>query len=591
MLKYLHVENFALMDSISLEFNDGFTVLTGETGAGKSILIDAIGYVLGNKFNREFIRTGTHRLSVKAEFILDSTILDSTQMNSSTLNSTVLNPSVIDNIKNQLALDDISHKVLNDALKSTFEDNKLIIERANDTKGKAVAKINNVNVNIQDIKEIATFLLDIHGQHNSQKLLDPVNHIEYLDLFGDIEKSKEFLAYKKVYKTIEEKKSKLNELTSSNERDKIMEFLRFQIEDIKKGRPDVKEEEELEEKEKMLSNSQKIADALKSAMEAINEDVLSSLATGFRSLNSIEDVFNKAQSPAKIMEEAWYNLTEASRDLRDFTEDIYFDENELDEINGRLFTYSTLKKKYGSTTEEILENLKSMEERFNDLENAREIIEKLKMEIESLTKEGLEKGISLGELREKTSYELSKKINESLKDVGLKKANFQCTVLPQGVLGEKGTDLVRFMISTNTGEPMKPLEKIVSGGELSRIMLSLKTAFIDKDRIPTVIFDEIDTGISGRIAESVGEKMFNISKNTQVLCVTHLPQIASFSDRALIVEKVEDKGRTKSSVRYGSHEDKVMEIAKMLSGSKITKTMESNAKEMVENAEKVKNAR
>lgn len=545
MLLELKVSDFALMDSLALSFKDGFTVLTGETGAGKSILIDAISYVMGTKFNREFIRSGKTKTAVEAVF--DSN-------------------AIVNGILSR------------EGIKTGP---RVSLARENTEAGKATAAINGQPVLVALVKEISPFLLDIHGQHNNQNLLNPDNHLAYLDEYGSLRDMAEFKAYRALYDTLKAREHKLSALTRNNEREKLMDYLTYQVEEIRKHRISVAEEEELISKEKMLSHAQKIGEALFEAQEALSQEQLGALSHGVRSLRSIEEVLAGAKDLAAVVEEAYYNLEEARRELADLSEEIYFDQNELDEINGRLYIYDSLKKKYGGTTLAILAKQEEMEEELYELTNAAELIAKLKAEISQLKGEALEAGGQLSLLRKKVAQELHKKINQELKFVGLGKADFMPMVLEGQTFTEAGLDEVRFMISTNTGEPRKPLEKIVSGGELSRIMLALKASFIDREGTPTVIFDEIDTGISGSIAQAVGEKMYQIARKTQVLCVTHLPQIAAWSDHHFIAQKEVKGGRTYSRVDYATAEEKTLEIAKMMAGAKITDMILANARELI----------
>lgn len=545
MLRKLKVRDFALMDNLELSFCDGFTVLTGETGAGKSILIDAISYVMGTKFNREFIRSGKTKTSVEAEFDMTPSVLK------------ILEREQIP-VKSQLTL-----------------------FRENSQTGKSLAAVNGQPVLVATMKEISPYLLDIHGQHNNQNLLDPDNHLDYLDEYGNIRSREQFLNYQNLYLKIKEKERKLTALTRNNEREKLMEFLAYQVDEIKKHHLDETEEEELIVKEKMLSHAQKIGEAISDAQSALSDDQLDSLNHAVRSLRSVEGVYSEAAGLAGIIEDAFFSLSEARRDLAGMAGEIYFDGNELDEINGRLFIYEAMQKKFGKTTADVLKELERMEEELYELTHAEELIAQLKTEMIQLKSQALEAGAELSVLRKSTAAELSAKINAELKFVGLAKADFSPFIQEGEAFTAVGTDQVHFYISTNTGEPKKPLEKIVSGGELSRIMLALKASFLDREGTPTVIFDEIDTGISGSIAQAVGEKMHHISEQTQVLCVTHLPQIASWSDHHLIAQKEEKAGRTFSKVEQASDDEKIMEIAKMLAGSKVTEAILANAKELI----------
>ncbi|MFB0917647.1 MAG: DNA repair protein RecN [Clostridiaceae bacterium] len=554
MLLKLRIKNFALIGNLELTFKEGFSVITGETGAGKSILIDAISYVLGTKFNKEFIRTGEESASVEATF------------------------ECPENVVPILAENDIP----------VGKNSTLTIQRENSISGKSIAMINGVQVQVGKVKDIYPYLLDIHGQHNNQNLLNSDNHAEYLDRYGNIYDSKEYLEYTKLYGDLKEKESKLNSMTRNNERDKIIDYLAYQIKEITDMKISETEENELTDREKILSNSQKISDALSETVTALEDEKLGMISHAVKQLKNISSVIKKAEPLSSIMEEAYFNLDQVRRDAQDLMEEVYFDQSELDEINERLYSYGELKKKYGRSVSEILEKLKDMETELWELEHAEELIKKIQAEINKIKGELLTLADALNIMRKKSATALSKKINAELKFVGLGKADFEPYVLREDRIMENGMDSVRFMISTNTGEPKKPLEKIVSGGELSRIMLAMKAAFIDKDQTPTVIFDEIDIGISGRVAEAVGQKMYSISKDTQVLCVTHLPQIASWSDNHYIASKKELNGRTFSEIRLADEKLKTEEIAGMISGAKVTEANIKNAVEMIETVKKYK---
>lgn len=554
MLLKLRIKNFALIGNLELSFKNGFSVITGETGAGKSILIDAISYVLGTKFNKEFIRTGEDSASVEAIFECPENVVQ--------------------------ILEELDIPVGNDS--------KLTIKRENSINGKAIALINGVQVQIGKVKDIYPLLLDIHGQHNNQNLLNSDNHSEYLDRYGNIYDTKEYSEYVGLYVRLKENESKLNSMTRNNEREKIIDFLKYQIKEITDMKISENEESELTEREKILSNSQKISDALSETVNSLDDDKLSLISHAVKKLKNISSVIKKADSLSIVMEEAYFNLEQVRRDAQDLIEEVYFDQNELDEINERLYSYGELKKKYGNSVPEILHNLSNMETELWELEHAEELIKKIQSEIKSIKGDLITLADNLTLMRKKTAKDLSEKINRELKYIGLGKADFEPYVLREDRIMENGMDSVRFMISTNTGEPKKPLEKIVSGGELSRIMLAMKAAFIDKDLTPTVIFDEIDIGISGKVAEAVGQKMYSISKDTQVLCVTHLPQIASWSDNHYIASKKEINGRTFSDIKLADEKLKINEIAGMIGGAIVTDANINNAVEMIETVKKNK---
>lgn len=554
MLIQLNVKNFALIDHLELNFQNGFTILTGETGAGKSILIDSINFVLGEKFNKEFIRTGADSTFVEAIFTLEEG----------------------------------TEEIL-DSLGIPYEDT-VILSRESFVSGRNNARINGKSVLVGVLKEIGRELLDIHGQHNNQNLLDNTRHMDYLDSFIDLYETDEFRAYTSEFMQLSELKNKLQKLLGSKDREKLMDYLKFQIDDIEKAKLTLDEEQELTEKFSMISHAEKISTGLVQTCELMGseEGILNHLSTSMHSLKSIEKYFEKLKGPIENLEGAYYTLQETFRELTDYKDSVYYDQDELNEINERLYTYSNYKKKYGEKVEDILAYYEKIRGEYEDLVNAEEFIIKVRKDIEDSRKNLKKIGALLHEKRIEGGRKLSEKINSELKFVGLEKAQFQVNVVGEEAIHALGTDEVNFLISTNTGEPMKPLEKIVSGGELSRIMLSMKVAFIDKDKTPSVIFDEIDSGISGRIAEAVGEKMYSLSHSFQVFCVTHLPQIAAFSDQHFVVSKHEDNKRTFTQVESADLRAKTVELAKMIGGSAISDPQMRSAEDIIAKTEEMK---
>ena len=556
MLIQLNVKNFALIDHLELFFDRGFTILTGETGAGKSILIDSINYVLGEKFSKDFIRTGEDRTYVEAIFTLE----------------------------------DHAKKLL-DTYGIEYED-KIIFFRESYANGRNNARINGKSVLINVMKEVGKELLDIHGQHNNQNLLDSSKHMDYLDSFIDLSALNEFLAYQEEYKNLGLLKEKLANLLGKSDREKLLDYLKFQLEDIEKAKLRETEEIELTEKFSMINNSEKISTGLTTTHELLSNEengILEHLSFAIKSLKGIEKVYDKVKGSVENMEGAFYSLEETFRELTDDMESVYYDQDELNEINERLYLYSSYKKKYGPEVQDVLDYYEKIKIEYEEIINAEELIEATRKAIADSKAKLRILGKALHKKRMDGGRILSKKINDELKFVGLEKADFEVQVSETENIYSTGIDEVNFMISTNKGEPKKPLEKIVSGGELSRIMLSMKVAFIDKDKTPSVIFDEIDTGISGRIAEAVGEKMYSLSKGFQVFCVTHLPQIAAFSDNHLVVEKMEDKNRTFTKVGKADKKEKIEELAKMIGGSAISLVTIKNAEDIVQKTQDIKN--
>lgn len=555
MLLQLNVKNFALIDKLELSFDKGFTILTGETGAGKSILIDSINFVLGEKFSKDFIRTGEDSTYVEAIFSLE------------------------DNASLML-----------DAMGIEYED-KVIFFRESFANGRNNARINGKSVLVSAMKEVGKELLDIHGQHNNQNLLDNAKHMDYLDSFIDLRETKEHRTFMEEYRNLLSLKDRLSDLLGKSDREKMLDYLKFQLDDIEKAKLREDEETELLQKFSMLSNSEKISTGLTGTYELLGneEGVLDQLRSALKSLRGIEKVYEKVKDSVEGMDGAYYALEEILREITTYKDTVYYDQDELNEINERLYMYSGYKKKYGPEVKDVLQYYEKIRKEYEEISSAEELIEETKKQILVSTGKIRVLGKALHGKRVEGGKALSRKINGELKFVGLEKANFDVQIREIQSISATGTDEVSFLISTNTGEPLKPLEKIISGGELSRIMLSMKVAFIDKDKTPSVIFDEIDTGISGRIAETVGEKMFSLSGGFQVFCVTHLPQIAAFSDNHLVVEKMEEKDRTFTKVNKVDKEGKIRELAKMIGGSTISLATMKNAEDILEKTQSLKN--
>ncbi|WP_138204498.1 DNA repair protein RecN [Haloimpatiens lingqiaonensis] len=556
MLLQLNIRNFALIRDISVSFEKGFNVLLGETGAGKSILIDAIDYVLGGKFEKSLIRIGENKTYVEAIF----------------------------SIENENTREILDKKGIE------YEEDILIISRETFQSGKNVAKVNGKSMILSDLKEITTCLLDIHGQHKNQSLLDSSNYIDYLDSYGREKIEKLLSQYTIYYNRLKEIDSKIDELIGeTGEKEKLVDFLKYQIDEINKGNLKIGEEEELEEKFTNLSNYEKLNKALGSSYALLNSGDGDSLAICDAInlvLKNIKEVENFSERLGKIysfFEETYYNIQEAAEDLRDIVDNLYYDQEELEIINKRMYEIDNYKRKYGNSIKEILDYREEMNSKYEEMINYKEIVEGLNKEKKKIISNMEEKSEQIHIIRSDLAKDLEEKVKEELSYVGLDKADFKINVQYSREFNEKGRDIVQFLISTNPGQPLKELAKVVSGGELSRIMLSLKTVFIDKDDIPSIIFDEIDTGISGRIAERVGEKMYMVSTKHQVFCITHLPQIAIMSDNHYLVQKNVEENETYTNIIKISEDDKVKEIAKMISGSNLTDLALKNSKELINN--------
>ncbi|MDD7373178.1 MAG: DNA repair protein RecN [Sarcina ventriculi] len=560
MLLQLSIKNFALIEEITLDLDEGFTILAGETGAGKSILIDAINYVLGSKFNKDLIRTGEEKTFVEA--------ICSIEDNKS--------------LKEILDFYDIEY------------DDILIISRESFKNGKSVIRVNGKAIILSNLRKISEKLIDIHGQHSNQNLLNKDRHIEYLDSFGKINLENDFIKYKESFVEFKDIKDKILSLNKNESDEKLVDYIKYQIEEIDNASLSAGEEERLIDRYNILSNHEKIRNSLARSYSYLDSStgeysVLDSLDFVVREISAIEKHSEKAKLIKERVNNTYYELQDLTKDIKSLLDESYYDENELDEINSRIYKIGLLKKKYGSSIEEILKYRENLDKQYQEIINSEEIIKELKNKLIVIEKRLDKYSKNIHEKRVILGKAIEEKIEKELKYVGLGKCTFKISIEYDDSFNLKGKDKVQFMISTNLGEPIKPMEKIVSGGELSRIMLSLKSVFIDKDNTPTIIFDEIDTGISGRIAQCVAEKMYEISNKHQVLCITHLPQIASMSDNHYMVKKYIENEKTFTKIEKINEEKKIEEIAIMLGGVKLTENTLTNAREIIELANKKKN--
>ena len=559
MLIQLNIKNFALIEEITMEFQEGFNILSGETGAGKSILIDAIDYVLGGKFSKDLIRTGEDRTFVEAIFSIDN--------------------SNVELILNELEID---------------YDDIIIISRETTLSGRSIIKVNGKSIIVTQLKKIREKILDIHGQHQNQSLLQRSVHIQYLDDFIGKEIEEPLTKFNVLREELSLIRERIRKISGNEDNEKLIDYTKFQIEDIEKGKLKIGEEEELKEEYNILSNAEKINSSLLVSYNLLNgrddgNSILESLSKVINEVTSIEKHFEEIKDKRNILEGAFYNLEEVTREIRDLGENIVYDEVRLAKINERIYEINTYKKKYGASVEEVLEYYKELKNKYNDLVNAEEILRQLKEDEVELLNKMRAVGETLHNIRCNHSEALEERILNELSYVGLDKSRMKISIEFVENHNEKGFDDVSFMISTNPGEPLKPLERVLSGGELSRIMLALKCVFADKEDISTLIFDEIDTGISGAVGQRVGEKMYQVSLGHQVLCITHLPQIAILSDHHYFVSKEVINGKTFTRIKLLSIEEKVVQVASMVGGDEVTEATLENVKEMLRFSENKKN--
>lgn len=562
MLQSLYLENIALIEKLGIELFPGFNVLTGETGAGKSIIIDAVNFVLGERTSRDLIRNGAARAKVEAVFNLNE--------------------------------GDAAFAAL-DALGIECDGNELILSRELSAAGRNACRVNGTLVPVASLKSVSDTLVDIHGQHEHQALLDAENHISYLDAYCHAESLP-------IIEKIDAIVSRRNELmlkrnsgfASEREREREMDMLRYQIEEIASANLEVGEEERLSAEKTVLLNAERIRTALETAHMALSGaeegSALSAIDTARRSMRDIAALNKDYEALGDKIEELYYAAEDISFVLRDTSENVESDMQRLEEIEQRLKLISDLKRKYGRTVEDVIDFGKDAGTKLNELENAEALAAELDAKLDKLKAEYNVAADELSKVRCAAGDRLKRDVLNELKDLGMAKAMFD-VALSDASGGEPrkgGRETAEFMLSANPGEPLKPLEKVASGGELSRIMLCFKSIFADNDRVPTLIFDEIDTGISGRTAAVVGEKMLGIAKKHQVICVTHLAQIAALADAHLMVRKYDDGKNTFVETRQLNEEEKVQRIAQMMDGESDSPSALTHARELIARADKIK---
>ena len=524
MISTLHIKNIGIIDDLSIDLNEGLNVLTGETGAGKTLIIDSLGIISGGRFSKEMIRKGETNSFVEI---------------------CMYEPENVNSI-----------------------DGNIIVSREINSNGKNMCKINGRMVTVNELKNFMSKFIEIHGQNDNQSLLDNKFHLKYLDGFiGDkiIDTKKQ---YKEKYeKYIEIKQELKNNYGDEKERERKLDLLRYQFNEIEEANLKVNEEDNLEEKRKLMLNSEKISKNLNEADIAIGENSIDSINVAIRALEKIENIDKKYEDISSNLKNIYYELQEISRDISEHKEDVYFDEQERNEVEERLDLIYNLKRKYGNDVQEILNYKDEIEAEINHIENLDEYNNKLKKELKQLKQEMTTLAEKMHELRNEYGKVLSININKVLEDLEMKNANINIHVdYNEEEYYENGKDIVEFYITTNLGEDEKQLAKIASGGEMSRIMLAIKKVLADTDKMPVLIFDEIDTGISGKAAGAVAEKLNGISKNHQVLCISHLPSIAAIADYNYFISKRVINERTNTNIKLLNEKETLEEIARISSG-------------------------
>ena len=538
MISTLHIKNIGIIEELNIDFNDSFNVLTGETGAGKTLIIGALGIISGGRFSKDMIRSGEKYSFVEASIFCP------------------------ENMKSI--------------------DGNIIVSREIYLNGRNSCKINGRMVTVNELKEFMTDIINIHGQQDNQNLLNDSKHIYYLDEYigEEIEKIKN--EYNEVYKRYKEINSKLKEnYGDDQERERKLDLLNYQLNEIKNAHLKVGEDIKLQEQHNLIKNSEKLQENLQEIDESLNNQAIESISNSIRCLEKISNCGEQYENKLNELKNIYYEIQEVSRDISCMKEEVFFDENERDEIERRLDEIFCLKRKYGNSIEEILEYKNKIELEIFDIENVEEINNKLKKEQNKIKEQMIRYCEAMNMKRIEYAQILSNRINDELKDLEMNNASFRVDVEKMEVqnFNINGLDKVQFMICTNKGEDEKELSKIASGGEMSRVMLAIKTVLADTDKVLTLVFDEIDTGISGRAANAVGEKLKKISKHHQVMVVTHSASIAAKGNYNYFIGKKTVNNKTYTEIKQLTEEETIKEIARIASGE-ITDISIAHAKEL-----------
>ncbi|WP_026572572.1 DNA repair protein RecN [Bacillus sp. UNC438CL73TsuS30] len=553
MLSELSIKNFAIIEASSISFEKGLTVLTGETGAGKSIIIDAIHLLVGGRGSAEFVRHGEEKAEIEGLFQLDHD----------------------------------GHPCYLKAMEFgiDIEEGMVVLRRDISRSGKSVCRINGKLVTISTLREIGSTLIDIHGQHEHQELMDETKHLSLLDQFGSEEIISSLREYQEVFHRYEHTLHKLKAL-SENEQQAAhrLDLIQFQLNEIQNANLKLNEDDELFEEKRKLGNFERVFEAIQSSYSALSGEQkgLDWISMVMGHLEDAAGLDTEYKDLFEAVSNSFYQLEDAAHALRNEMDELEYDPQRLNEIEDRLNEINQLKRKYGKTIQEILEYAAKIEEEIETLQNKETHINKLEKELASIQKDLVLEAKQLTELRKKYAEKLTKLIHKELKDLYMAKTIFEIRFEKDiKHFAKNGVDHIEFYLSTNPGEPLKPLSKIASGGELSRIMLALKSIFSKHQGVTSIIFDEVDTGVSGRIAQAIAEKIYKVAHSSQVLCISHLPQVAAMADTHLFISKVTKGGRTKTSVTPLKAEEKIKEIGRMISGVEITDLTKKHAEELL----------
>ena len=547
MLSLLHIENIAVIECAEISFDAGFNILTGETGAGKSIVIDAISAILGERAYRDMIRTGTDKASVRAVFT------DVAEL-----------PWFAEN--------------------GVPYDSEVVISREIYQDGKNICRVTGTLVSVSILRRLGIQLINIHGQHDSASLFDENNHLTYLDAFAENENIRnEYLAD---FQQVIELRKEIDRM-SMDESEKLRrtETLRYQIDEITKANLKSDEDERLEQRRKILQNAEKLSDGINAAVSSLYGDdncdgAASLLAEAEREISRLSRYTDAFTALQERVADLMYQVQDIAEEVRDARDELSYSADELEQIEARLDVIHKLRRKYGSTCEEILNYLDDAKKELDEIEFSDDTVERLKLKLSKAEAAATNSALRLRESRQNGAKQLTERILSELTQLDMPRVQF-CCQFEEIPLSGNGMDSVVFYMSANMGEALKPLSKVASGGELARIMLAMKNVLAEQDQVTTLIFDEVDTGVSGRAAQKVAEKLRSVSKNKQVLCVTHLPQLAALADTHLLIDKQERNGRTYTTVTPLDFEGRKRELARIIGGATITETTLQSAAEML----------
>ncbi|HAR5722484.1 TPA: DNA repair protein RecN [Staphylococcus pseudintermedius] len=559
MLQSLSIKQFAIIDTLDIQFSDGLTVLSGETGAGKSIIIDAIGQLIGMRASSEFVRHGEKKAIIEGIFDIDD------------------------------ATDAIRQL---ETLGIDINEDFLIVKREIFSSGKSICRINNQTVTLQDLRQVMQSLLDIHGQHETQSLLKQKYHVELLDRYADGEYIKELQQYAQSYEQHQEKIKELEALESADQALlQRLDLMKFQYDELKEAQLKEGEIEQLEIDIKRIQNSENLSLALNAAYVTLTDehaitDRLYTLSSELQNVNQIlPETFEKLKEE---VDQFYYTLEDAKHQIYEEINQTEFDEQYLNELESRMNLLNNLKRKYGKDISDLMIYQEKIADEINKIENYEESTSKLREEIQQLSQQVQEDGEKLTKARRIVARQLRDRIVNEIQYLQMKDANLEISFKPYETPQKDGLERIEFLISPNRGEPLKSLNKIASGGELSRIMLALKSIFVRAHGQTAILFDEVDSGVSGQAAQKMAEKMKDIASVIQVICISHLPQVASMSDHHLYISKHEKDDRTTTTVRELTGDARIDEIARMISGATVTELTRQNAKEMIEQNQKHK---